>query len=71
VNKVDLYELAKLLRSVDDEALRQKLLACLSRSKREEVEQDMAGMGAVDPVEVLQTGKALVAAVREKMLGKR
>jgi CRP-like cAMP-binding protein len=71
VARVDLYELAKLLRSVEDEALRQKLLACLSRSKREEVEQDMAGMGAVDPVEVLQTGKALVAAVREKMMAKR
>ena len=62
---------AKLLRSVEDEALRQKLLACLSRSKRQEVEQDMTGMGAVDPVEVQQTGKALVAAVREKMLAKR
>lgn len=71
VARVDLYALAKLLRSVEDEALRQKLLACLSRSKREEVEQDMAGMGAVDPIEVLQTGKALVAAVREKMLANR
>jgi len=71
VAKVDLYDLAKLLRSLDDEALRQKLLTCLSRSKREEVEQDMAGMGAVDPIEVLQTGKALVSAVREKMLAKR
>ena len=71
VAQVDLYELAKLLRSVEDEALRQKLLACLSRSKRQEVEQDMTGMGAVDPVEVQQTGKALVAAVREKMLAKR
>lgn len=71
VARVDLYELAKLLRSLEDEALRQKLLSCLSRSKREEVEQDMASMGAVDPVEVLQTGKALVAAVREKMLAKR
>lgn len=71
VGRCDLYDLAKLLSSLEDEALRQKLLACLSRSKREEVEQDMAGMGAVDPVEVLQTGKALVAAVREKMLAKR
>lgn len=71
VGRCDLYDLAKLLCSLEDEALRQKLLACLSRSKREEVQQDMAGMGAVDPMEVLQTGKALVAAVREKMLAKR
>lgn len=70
VGRCDLYDLAKLLSTVEDEALRQKLLACLSRSKREEVEQDMASMGAVDPVEVLQTGKALVAAVRERMLAK-
>lgn len=71
VGRCDLYDLAKLLRSLDDEALRQKLLACLARSKREEVQQDMASMGAVDPMEVLQTGRALVAAVREKMLAKR
>ena len=69
--RCDLYDLAKLLCSLDDEALRQKLLACLARSKREEVQQDMASMGAVDPMEVLQTGRALVAAVREKMLAKR
>lgn len=71
VGRCDLYDLAKLLCSLDDEALRQKLLACLARSKREEVQQDMASMGAVDPMEVLQTGRALVAAVREKMLAKR
>lgn len=71
VGRCDLYDLAKLLSSLDDEALRQKLLACLARSKREEVQQDMASMGAVDPMEVLQTGRALVAAVREKMLAKR
>lgn len=71
VGRCDLYDLAKLLRSLDDDTVRQKLLNCLSRSKREEVEQDMAGMGAVDPMEVLQTGKALVSAVREKMLAKR
>lgn len=70
VGRCDLYDLAKLLCSLEDEALRQKLLACLARSKREEVQQDMASMGAVDPMEVLQTGRALVAAVREKMLGK-
>lgn len=71
VGRCDLYDLAKLLCSLEDEALRQKLLACLARSKREEVQQDMASMGAVDPMEVLQTGRALVAAVREKMLAKR
>ena len=71
VGRCDLYDLAKLLCSLDDEALRQKLLGCLARSKREEVQQDMASMGAVDPMEVLQTGRALVAAVREKMLAKR
>lgn len=71
VGRCDLYDLAKLLCSLDDEALRQKLLACLARSKREEVQQDMASIGAVDPMEVLQTGRALVAAVREKMLAKR
>jgi CRP-like cAMP-binding protein len=71
VGRCDLYDLAKLLSSLEDDTLRQKLLACLARSKREEVQQDMASMGAVDPMEVLQTGRALVAAVREKMLAKR
>ena len=71
VSRCDLYDLAKLLRTVEDEALRDKLLACLARNKREEVLQDMAELGEVDPMETLQTGKALVAAVREKMLARR
>lgn len=68
VSRCDLYDLAKLLSTVEEESVKAKVLACLSRTKREEVENDLSGMGAVDPVEALHIGKALVAAVKERML---
>lgn len=68
VSRIDLFDLAKLLSTVDDAEAKNKILSSLSRAKREEVEHDMAALGQVDLVEVAQTGKALVTAVREKML---
>jgi CRP-like cAMP-binding protein len=68
VSRCDLFDLAKLLSTVDDEDVKTKLLACLSRAKRSEVEEEMASLSAVDPIEALQLGKSLVAAVRDRML---
>lgn len=68
VSRCDLFDLAKLLSTVEEEGVKAKLLACLSRGKREEVEQDLASLGPVDPVEVLQIGKSLVAAVKDRMI---
>jgi CRP-like cAMP-binding protein len=70
VSRCDLYDLAKLLSTVDEAGVKDKILASLSRAKRAEVEHDMATMGQSDPVEVLQIGKSLVTAVREKMLAR-
>lgn len=71
VAKVDTYDLAKVLSTVDSAVVKQKLLAALSRSRREEVEGDLADMGPVDPVEVQQLGNGLVREVRELMTAGR
>lgn len=69
--EVDTYDLAKVIASVDNEALKQKLLAALSRSRREEVEADLKDMPAVDPIEVQQIGNSIVHSVKALMTGGR
>lgn len=71
VAKVDTYDLAKVIASLDSEALKQKFLAALSRSRREEVESDLKDMPAVDPIEVQQIGNSIVNTVKELMTGGR
>lgn len=67
ISRCDLYDLAKLLSSMEEEAAKAKILACLPRAKREEVESDMASMGTIDPIEVLQIGKGIIQGVKERM----
>lgn len=66
--KVDALDLARMLQGHEDEALRGRILGCLPRAKREEVESEIGTFGNLDPVEVTRIGKSLVAQVQEKML---
>lgn len=67
VSKVDTFQLAKLLSSISEEAVKQKIVASLSRSKREEIESDLKDMKPADPIEVQQIGGAIIKAVKELM----
>ena len=60
VSKMDTFDLAKVLSSLEEGALRDKVLNALSRRRREEVESDLRTMAAADPMEVQQIGKALI-----------
>lgn len=67
VSRCDTYDLAKLLSTIPEESVKSKILASLSRAKREEVEHDLATVGEVDAVEVLQIGKLIIGQVKHKM----
>lgn len=64
VSKVDSFDLAKLLSTLEDGAARSKVLNSLSKRRREEVESDLAGLAAVDPADVHQIGQAIVEDVK-------
>jgi CRP-like cAMP-binding protein len=68
VSQQDTLDIAKLLKTVDSETVRQKILGALSRTKRQEVEHDMSTLTQVDPVEAQQIGASLVKTVRKLML---
>lgn len=68
VSQQDTLDIAKVLKNVDSDVVKQKLLAALSRSKREEVEQDIESLSQVDPVEAQQIGVRMVGAVKKIML---
>lgn len=68
VSQQDTLDIAKVLKNVDSDVVKQKLLAALSRSKREEVEQDIESLSQVDPVEAQQIGARMVTTVKKIML---
>lgn len=67
ISKHDTLDLAKVLSTITEDAVKQKILSALSRSKREEVENDLSDMKPADPVEVQQIGNAIIKAVKELM----
>ncbi|MCO5978744.1 cyclic nucleotide-binding domain-containing protein [Ideonella oryzae] len=67
VSKVDSYDLAKLVSTLDSELVKQKIVSSLSRSRREELESDLKDMRPTDPVEVQQIGNALINEVKSLM----
>ncbi|MGS0757685.1 FliG C-terminal domain-containing protein, partial [Roseateles sp. GG27B] len=67
ISRCDTYDLAKLLSTIDEESVKSKILACLTRSKREEVESDIATMKPVDPIEIMQLGKSIILEIKKKM----
>ena len=67
VSRVDVYDLAKLVSTIDEEGAKIKILSSLPRAKREELEFEMTTIKQVDPIEATQIGNAIIAQVREKM----
>ena len=67
ISRCDLYDLAKLISAVDEEIVKNKILACLSRAKREELESDLSTMKSVDPIEAQQIGKSIILDIKNKM----
>ena len=68
ISRCDVYDLAKLIGNSSEEIIKIKIMACLSRSKQEELEGDISNLKAVDPIEVQQIGKAIIFNIKEKMM---
>jgi len=70
VARLDSFDLAKLLHGLAEGGARTKIMGSLSARRRSELEADLAGLQAVDAVEVQRLAEALVQQVREAMLKK-
>lgn len=68
ISRCDLYDLAKLLSTAEEQIVKTKILGALPRAKREEIESDLASMPAVDPIEVLQIGKGIIQGIKDAMM---
>lgn len=68
VAKVDTFDLAKVLSTLEEGAVKTKILASLSARRREEVESDLKGMGPVDPMEAQRIGKGIVDEIKALMM---
>ena len=69
INTIDIYDLARLLKSVETEASREKLFSAMTKAKREEIEDLVGSMERADPVAAQQVEDRLIAAVRRTMSG--
>ena len=68
VAQFDTLDLAKVLSTVDEDSVKQKILSALSRSKREEVEADLQGLTNVDPMDVQRISQSMIASVQKLMM---
>ena len=68
VAKMDTYDLAKVLSTLDEGPVRNKVLGALSRRRRDDVESDLRDLGPVDPVEAQLLGQSLVKELKAAML---
>lgn len=68
ISRCDVYDLAKLLSTVEEESVKTKIMACLPRAKQQELESDISTMKEVDAIEVAQLGKSIILSIKEKML---
>lgn len=68
VSRVDSYDLAKLLASLDDEDTKARILGALPARRREDVEQDLKDLRQVDPMESQLLGQTLIQHVKAAML---
>lgn len=68
VSRMDSFDIAKLLHGMAEGAARQRILAALSARRRSEVEGDLQGLQAVDPIEAQRLGSTLVKQVQQAML---
>jgi len=67
---IDTFDLAKLISKMEPGKAREKMLNCLPRAKRQEVDSDLSSMGNVDSIEATQIGQRIIARVKEIMLAR-
>jgi CRP-like cAMP-binding protein len=67
ISRCDVYDLAKLVSSIEEEAAKSKILSSLPRAKREELEFEMSTLKQVDPIEAMQLGNGIINQVKERM----
>lgn len=71
VSKVDGFALAQAMTALDEGSVaRTKIMACLSQRRRAELEDELSGLGAVDPVQAQQIGQQIINEVKTLMLKK-
>lgn len=71
ISRCDIYDLAKLISTIEDDNIKDKIMACLSRSKREELESEISTLNQVDPTDVQQIGKSIILSIKERMIKPR
>ncbi len=71
ISHCDIYDLAKLISTIQEDNVKDKIMACLSRSKREELESEISTLNQVDPTEVQQIGKSIILSIKERMIKPR
>ncbi len=70
LSPIDSYDLAKVISQMESDKAKEKMLNCLPRAKRTELESDLSSMGSVDAIEAQQIGQRIIARVKEVMLGR-
>ena len=68
ISRIDPYDLGKLLRVIEEEGVRERILGNLPRSKRAEIENEE--FGKVDEIEARLIGDGIIKAIQEKMLSR-
>jgi CRP-like cAMP-binding protein len=71
VSKVDAFALAQAMSVLDAASVaRTRILGCLSQRRRAELEDELQGLGAVDPVQAQQIGQQIINEVKTLMLSR-
>jgi hypothetical protein len=71
VSKVDGFALAQAMTALEEGSVaKTKIMACLSQRRRAELEEELSGLGAVDPVQAQQIGQQIINEVKTLMLNK-
>lgn len=68
LSRCDVFDLTKLMSTIDEESVRAKIMSNLPRSKQEEIESDLKDLKPADPIEVQQIGKNIIQAIQKRML---
>jgi CRP-like cAMP-binding protein len=69
LSRIDAFDLGKLLHTIEEDAVRERILGNLPRSKRSDIESER--FERVDEIEVRLIGEGIIKAVQEKMLARR
>lgn len=68
LTKFDVYDLSKVLKLVEEAEVREKILASMPRSKREDLEDEFASLESYDAIEAGRLAQQVVDRVKERML---